>query len=397
MEKCDIRSKGESALPLSPNSGNVRRRLSEAALVLFGCVLGLVLLELFLRVYDPFGQRIRLGQFHLATNLTQRITMHGAFGLDEVVVHTRNNIGLRGPDLPINRGKSLRILTVGGSTTECSYLSDDRTWPALLYAKLQHHFDSLWLNNAGFDGHSTWGHELFIRTLDKRIQPDLILFMVGLNDVPASWDPVTPTHTSPTLRESVRDVIKALGNYSEVVSLALNVQRALKAQERQLVHLPRALSDKNLLAVRLSPAEKARIVAEQVNPAAGYAARLANLINITRERHITPVLITQTALFGPTIDPTTRLDLSRLEIWGMDGATAWDVLEVYNDVTRHVAAEMGVPLIDLAHEMPKDSVYFYDEIHYTNAGARAVSEIVARHLCPIIVNKFPDFTVVSCT
>jgi lysophospholipase L1-like esterase len=119
--------------------------------------------------------------------------------------------------------------------------------------------------------------------------------------------------------------------------------------------------------------------------------RLAKLIDITREQRSAPVLITQPALFGDAVDPTTRLDLSRFAFQDMDGITAWSVLELYNEATRRVAAEAGVPLIDLAREMPKDSIYFYDGIHFTNAGARAVSEIISRSLCPIMVAKFPSF------
>jgi lysophospholipase L1-like esterase len=375
----------------------VKRRLAEAALVLLGCILSVALLEVLLRVYNPFDQRIRLGLLRLPTNVTYTIPMHTAFGLDEVVVHTRNNIGFRGPDLPPTRDGSLRILTVGGSTTECFLLSDDKTWPALLYRDLQRHFASPWLNNAGLDGHSTFGHTLLIHSLDPRIQPDLILFLVGINDIGrADANSYDLTGTPGLHFESASDFIKSLGNYSEVMSLVLNIRRALVAWHLRITHDPHALSNGDLLAARLGPDQSTRILADQAAPAAAYAARLAKLVDITRELGIAPVLITQPALFGDAVDPTTHLDLSYLAFQDMDGTTAWNVLELYNEVTRRVAAEADVPLIDLARQMPKDSIYFYDSIHFTNAGAGAVSEIISRLLCPVVAAKFAGIATAAC-
>lgn len=52
----------------------------------------------------------------------------------------------------------LTIISVGGSTTECFYISDDKTWTHILGMKLKSVFTRVWINNAGLDGHSTFGH-----------------------------------------------------------------------------------------------------------------------------------------------------------------------------------------------------------------------------------------------
>ncbi len=49
-----------------------------------------------------------------------------------------------------------------------------------------------------------------------------------------------------------------------------------------------------------------------------------------------------------------------------------------------------VLVIDLAREMPKGSRYYYDLIHYTNAGAEKVADLVAAHLTPFLAQKFPS-------
>jgi hypothetical protein len=67
------------------------------------------------------------------------------------------------------------------------------------------------------------------------------------------------------------------------------------------------------------------------------------------------------------------------------------VLELYNGVVRQRGKEAGVLVIDLAREMPKNSAYYYDLMHYTNGGAALVADIVAAQLTPFLARKFPAY------
>ena len=123
-----------------------------------------------------------------------------------------------------------------------------------------------------------------------------------------------------------------------------------------------------------------------------YKDRLEKLITICREHNILPVLLTQPVLYGEGVDEASGVDLGhRFVAKDMNGATAWQVLELYNDVTREVGREQGVLVIDLAREMPKNSAYYYDLMHYTNAGAARVADIIAAHLTPFLAQKFPAY------
>ncbi|MEJ2672052.1 MAG: hypothetical protein P8168_07605, partial [Deltaproteobacteria bacterium] len=110
------------------------------------------------------------------------------------------------------------------------------------------------------------------------------------------------------------------------------------------------------------------------------------------QHHITPVLVTQPVLYGNKVDPATGVDLAhKFVAKDMNGATAWEVLELYNDVTRRVGRAHGVLVIDLARRMPKDSRYYYDLMHYTNSGAQEVADIIAARLTPYLAQKFPQY------
>ena len=104
------------------------------------------------------------------------------------------------------------------------------------------------------------------------------------------------------------------------------------------------------------------------------------------------MLVTQPVLYGNNVDPTTGVNLAhKFVATDMDGATGWQVLELYNDVTRQVGHEQGVLVIDLARQMPKDSRYYFDLMHYTNAGAEKVADLVAAPLTPFLARKFPSY------
>ena len=73
-------------------------------------------------------------------------------------MHTKNSLGFRGAPPPRDFPDYLTIITIGGSTTECFYLSDGRTWPDLLGQNLSREFNRVWVNNAGLDGATTYRH-----------------------------------------------------------------------------------------------------------------------------------------------------------------------------------------------------------------------------------------------
>ena len=51
----------------------------------------------------------------------------------------------------------------------------------------------------------------------------------------------------------------------------------------------------------------------------------------------------------------------------------------------------GVLLIDLARELPRDSAFYYDYLHYTEPGAAAVAGIVGAQLSLFLAARYPSF------
>ncbi|HEX4957294.1 MAG TPA: SGNH/GDSL hydrolase family protein, partial [Lacibacter sp.] len=126
--------------------------------LMFGCFVALLLCELILRIYNPFTNFTKQGKLILPAN--QQVVFQNKWiaQLDSQIHYSRNALGFRGPMPPDSIHHLNSVICIGGSTTECRFLSDDQTWPALLQQQLKDSVPRLWINNAGIDGHSTFGH-----------------------------------------------------------------------------------------------------------------------------------------------------------------------------------------------------------------------------------------------
>jgi len=342
----------------------------------------LVILEIVLRIWHPFKYTVRGDKIILAANI--RVSMKNKWikKLDDTIYYSRNSIGLRGDEPPADPGKFITIITVGGSTTECKFLSDKKTWPEKLKQDLNRDYGNIWLNNAGLDGHSSFGHLILLKDYIAPLHPNYILFLVGTNDVeldrPAGLDDqdIKGIHG-----HSIRYFFKSLINYSEAGSMFLALYRNYLAYTKGLVHWERGPGQ---LAVGITDSlARNRKLVEQQDFLGNYARRLKELSDISVSHGIKPVFITQPALFGDVVDSTTNIYMGNRMLDGYDCATSWKVLELYNDEVRKLRAS-GITVIDLAAAMPKDSKYYYDFMHYTNTGAEKVAFILADSLRRII-------------
>lgn len=354
------------------------------------CLVGVVtvvLMEIVLRIYNPIYVPLRADEIQLPVNRVFKGHNPHNKKVDEYRVNRYNGIGLRGPEYPAQPENYIKIFTVGGSTTACVTLTDGRTWPDVLARNLTGAGGKqIWLNNAGADGHSTFGHKIMLEHHLSKFEPDYVVYLVGINDV--GRDDLNDYDVSMTKQGlSLRNKIVAA---SELLATLQVLYRTWRAYDSGLNNYTDLDLTKQPRVVK-SEAERAAIL--QMHPSKyvpGYRARLEELIAVTRAAGAEPVLVTQPGLMGRGIDPTTGVEISDLDYFeGMPAALEWDILELYNDVTRQVAAQHNVTLIDAAREMPKDSNLYFDWIHYSNAGAERMAEIIRAGLQPRISGTPP--------
>ena len=220
--------------------------------LLFGLILAFAMGEVMLRILEPVPFRVRGTKIQSRKNVELTIENEHSPKLDRTIIHSRNSIGLRGQEPPLTFDRHLTIVAVGGSTTECYYLSDGKTWPHLLSQHLSQHFSSVWLNNnAGMDGHSTFGHTVLAKNYLSAVRPKVALFLVGVNDVARSesstfeksWKGLAQSSDpKPPTRAGFLDVVKkkgvwnALAEKSDVIDLVLTISRSVQAFDHDLRH-----------------------------------------------------------------------------------------------------------------------------------------------------------------
>lgn len=378
---------------------SIRRKVA-AKIAYFGYLFAAVflLLEVGLRIYNPFHLRLKGDKIVLPVD--QRLTIRNRINpkLDSLIIDSRNSLGFRGPELRRGNPDSgteggclLKIIAIGGSTTECHFLNDDRTWPYLLGKRLSDSFRNCWLDNAGLDGHSTFGHIVLLNGHVKQLQPSVVLFLTGINDVENG----APTfHDKMNTRGSFPDLKHYIFENSEVLNLLLNLVRGWRAQKFNNTTNDLLVLDSLQRRPLPDSVIKLRMVL-QMPYLKAYRSRLQQLADTCLAWHILPIFITQPNQFGTGKDPVTGADLELFPTdstdHDMNGKLIWNILEQYNEVARRLCAAKNLPLIDLAHMMPKNSLFYYDMSHFTNEGAEKVADLVSSQLTPILDKNFPAY------
>ena len=353
------------------------------ALYLF--LMTVLLLELALRIYNPFHFRLKGDHILLETNKTYLVENKDIPGIDRNILHRRNALGFRGPEKPGSFNRFLSLLTVGGSTTECPYISEGKTWSDLLYGKMKNDFDSVWLNNAGLAGHSTFGNLALMKDYVIPLKPSLVIFMEGANDV--GRDDLTESDKA-NMPDRYHNIFTFLSKKTELGNLVSNLVKKRKAVIHQLAdHYINLETADSLMLKEQSIREQLSL---QLRFVQGFENRMNELISLSVKNGMLPILITQPSLFGPAVDSLTGRRLENVRITDhLNGELWWKELELYNDVTRKLASQHKLLLVDLAADMPKSSLYFYDLVHFTNKGSEFVSGLIYQRLKEYLASKYP--------
>jgi lysophospholipase L1-like esterase len=349
----------------------------------------LIAAEIILRIYNPFPSSV-IGDKIVLTPNYRKVYNNNVFkaDMDEKIIYQRNKIGLRGPDPPGNFKDHLTIIAVGGSTTECMYISEGKTWEDHLATRLKNVFPSIWINNAGFAGHSTFGHIILLRDYITALRPNVCLFLVGINDV-HRFD--LRSHDTNFTKTDSRWIL-TFAKKSALMNAILNIYRNRMAREKNITDNI-SFNLRNKTPLLLSETEIDDAIKKEEGLLKGYRMRLGEMIRLCKASNIEPIFITQPSLMGEQMDTLTGVDLATYPVSrSVNGKLFWKYLELYNSETKKIANDSSLLLIDLANELPKTSLFFYDAIHFNNTGSAKVGEIVAGKLVPYFRMKYANAT-----
>ena len=149
---------------------------------LFIFLSGIILLELIFG--DWIVERDKLNQLGILRNVYYEYNPYDLYQTTENAIYKRDQYGIRGESVAGQPSK-INILTIGGSTTDQRYITEKKTWQAILESNFKESGQNLNVANAGLDGFSSHGHvQSFEHWFNKipELKPKVILFYIGIND-----------------------------------------------------------------------------------------------------------------------------------------------------------------------------------------------------------------------
>lgn len=290
--------------------------------------------------------------------------------------------GIRGtvPPAPGQR----RIITLGGSTTECVYLDDTETWSALLAPHLGGS-EKVWIGNAGISGFDLEDHIQFVERASVLNGASALVVQPGINDL---WRFLAKEVEAMDYGRFEQPVAGSIASARP----AIEVRRPLWTRSRviQLYHTLRSESppreqqegiggwEYQIRRDKRAAAEKTGDLPPLAEGLARYRSRIEGLIAACRQRGVPVLFTTQPVVWRA--DLSTEAEARCWFGWLPDGryltlAALREAMDQYNETLKQVCAEQGVPCVDLS-PLNGSEAYFYDDCHFTEAGAEAVARLV---------------------
>jgi len=267
------------------------------------------------------------------------------------------------------------ILFLGGSTTECAYVEEDRRFPFLVGKLLGS--DGLKVNtlNSGVSGNNTL-HSVDI-LINKAIafEPDIAVLMHNINDLNLLL--YDQTYWNDDSKFSL--LVKSSEN--NLSCLKRMVKYNFPNLYNQLYTVIQFISSKggDVLVSRALPPDY-RLSLEKENILMQFKKSLRLFITASRIYRITPVIMTQASRFGEKLDVG---DIDAEKLFKKIGVSYEAYREIYmemNQMIRQVGREEGVLVIDLEKKVPQSKAYIYDFVHFNTSGSERVAKIIAEEL-----------------
>ena len=307
-------------------------------------------------------------------NTTIDVRATGLPGMPPGLRHiTTDEKGFRvNPRVDYRAKRGLRIYAIGGSTTEDIVLDDESTWTHRVQESIAKQGKSVEMVNTGVSGLRAANHLATLKVV-ARLEPDLVIFLVGANDWAKQikdrfehnfWKPVS-------LRDSALGMIL---DGAVISPLRRRITGRTWSDQTHVIDGLEGLTRSDQLSLH-------RPVTHTFRPtevAADYAATLSEISSLCKENRLTCLFMTQPNAYSEATPANLRSRFWMTPPWAtytLDLESMTYIASLYNEFLKSFAAQEGHPLCDLAPGMEPLPKFFYDDLHFTDEGARRVADL----------------------
>ena len=288
----------------------------------------------------------------------------------------------------VESNPDIKILFLGGSTTETLYVPEMNRFPSVVERSLRSKLtQTINVFNGGVSGNNSM-HSIFA-LLAKGIplEPNYVVLMHNINDfallsktesywiAPRSRAVLVKNNDGKfsTIEDSSRNIFFNLIKTAKNI-LAPNLYTYLR---------PRLFADITLHRDEFEGFTKNYIDLDLDLMESRFRSSITSFVKISRAWKIKPILMTQ----GNRIDHNLEYFQKWVVRYQRGEMTAREFSDLYarmNQITREVAIQENVTLIDLDSQIPKTNEFLYDTIHLNQAGSILMGELVSKKLAEVI-------------
>ena len=288
-------------------------------------------------------------------------------------------------DIDYQSNKPFRIFAIGASTTEQIYIDDHDTWTHLLQEHLTNASNQdIEVINTGASGLRAKQH---LATLQKIIDlhPDLVIFLLGINDWNRHIKDSLPEVTIPdeeSKDESYRSELSLKNTLvGKFMAVALSTMTASNKPQKDPTMVEDHGEFHTKKANSLARASVLQLQLQDVSE--DYKEQLTKISATCQENGIKCVFITQP--HGYQVGATEEFKKGfwmtpPYQPYTLDFDSMSSVANLYNTYLINFSKQNNHKVCDPASALKPTNENFYDDCHFNTSGARNMSVVVGNCL-----------------
>lgn len=313
-------------------------------------------------------------------------------GVGNQAVFATNSDGVRGDEL--TKRYRFRVLAVGGSTTECLYIDQQKSWPYLLQKKLSSVYQQdVWVGNIGRSGLSTTGNLIELKYLLPQYQKiDLIIALVGFNDLQSSLLNTFIPNSGKSDEEKIEMVFvvrppKTKANCYENSALWNMLKKSIDYCFKRNKDIVEDSVGSWYIGARNARKRALEIVNSLPDLSINlkiFENNINEMIDLAQKKSIRIIFLTQPYLWNKNLTDTQKGLLwfgfteDKKKYYSIQALASG--LKEFNFRLIEVCKRRNIEYIDLENFIPSDTGAFYDDVHFNESGCLKVADIIAGYL-----------------